>query len=249
MEDAKGVYIPMDPEYPKLKGENDALPNNGKYREAVGALLYISTTTRPDISGAMSILCRRVSNPRQRDWEALKKLMRYLKQTSDMALNIYACEDLKLTGYVDADWGGDIQDRKSTSAYIFKLGNSAISCSSRKQSSVALSTTEAEYVSAASASQEGVWLRQLLHDLGEVQNEPIIIYEDNQGCIKIASNEKFSARTKHIDVRHHFIRDLMKNNVIQLVYCRSEDMIADALTKPLPKIKFEELRNGMGLTT
>ncbi|XP_046393582.1 secreted RxLR effector protein 161-like [Ischnura elegans] len=181
----------QDPEYPKLKGENDALLNNGKYREAVGALLYISTTTRPDISGAMSILCRRVSNPRQRDWEALKKLMRYLEQTSDMELNIYACEDLKLTGYVNADWGGDIQDRKSTSAYIFKLGNSAISWSSRKQSSVALSTTEAEYVSAASASQEDVWLRQLLHDLGEVQNEPIIIYGDNQGCIKIASNETF----------------------------------------------------------
>ena len=122
-----------------------------------------------------------------------------------------------------------------------------VSWSSKKQVSVALSSTEAEYVSAAYASQEAVWLRQLLTDLGISLPQATTIYEDNQGCIKLANTEKVNARTKHIDVRHHYLRDLVDRNMINLVYCESDSMIADALTKPIPRPKFEELRLLMSL--
>ena len=156
MNDAKGASTPMEAGYLKLEGEYDLLPDNELHRQAVGALLYVATTTRPDIAAAIGILCMRVSNPRQRDWNALKRVIRYLKQTISLKLKISADHDLDLVGYVDADWGGDISDRKSTSGFFYLLGQSPISWSSKKQVSVALSSTEAEYVSAGYASQEAI---------------------------------------------------------------------------------------------
>jgi len=152
------------------------------------------------LTAAIGILCRRVSNPRQRDWHALKRVMKYLKKTVDMKLKIFADNNLQLSGYADADWAGNTADRKSTSGYFYKLGEVAVSWSSKKQVSVALSSTEAEYVSAAYTSQEAVWLRQLLIDLGIPSAQSTTIYEDNQGCIKLANSEKLNAHTKHIDV-------------------------------------------------
>ncbi|XP_075137282.1 uncharacterized protein LOC142213003 [Leptodactylus fuscus] len=135
--------------------------------------------TRPDITTAVGIICRHVEKPRQRDWNAVKRVLRYLKETQDVSLKLSSVGDLKLTGYVDADWAGDSSDRKSTSGYVFKLGESLISWCSRKQVSVALSCTEAEYVSAAYASQEVIWLKQLMNDLGKPSIQPTVIYEDN----------------------------------------------------------------------
>ena len=247
MNNIKGVSTPMDTAYPKLKGEYDLLPDNELYRKAVGAMLYIATTTRPDIAAAIGILCRRVSNPRQRDWHALKRVMRYLKQTVHLKLKISADNNIELSGYADADWAGDAADRKSTSGYLYKLGEVPVPWSSRKQVSVALSSTEAEYVSLAYTSQEAIWLRQLLVDLGVPAAQATTIYEDNQASIKVANSDKLNARTKHIDVRHHYLRDLVNCSVINLVYCETDVMIADALTKPLPRPKFEELRLLMGL--
>jgi hypothetical protein len=154
MTGAKGSSIPMTTDYPKLSGEHDLLPDNDLYREAVGALLYIATTTRPNIATAMSLLCRRVSKPRQRDWTAVKQVMRYLQQTIHLKLGISGASEIDLIGYADAHWAGDTSDRKSTSGYIFQLGNNTVSWSCKKQVAVALSSTEAEYISAAYASQE-----------------------------------------------------------------------------------------------
>ena len=137
--------------------------------------------------------------------------------------------------------------RKSTSGFFYQLGQSPISWSSKKQVSVALSSTEAEYVSAAYASQEAVWLRQLLDDLGAAATQPTLMYEDNQGCIKLAASEKTNARTKYIDIRHHHLRDLVDRGVLNFMYCERDKMVADTLTKPLPRLKFEELRTVMGL--
>ncbi|KAM3936979.1 LOW QUALITY PROTEIN: uncharacterized protein RB166_002717 [Leptodactylus fuscus] len=233
MLEAQGASTLMEPSYFKLEGEDDLLLNNEKYRQAVGALLYISTMTRPDITTAVGIVCRHVEKPR-RDWNAGKRILRYLKETQDVSLKLSSAGELKLTGYVDADWAGDSSDRKSTSGYVFKLGE-IISWSSRKQVSVALSSTEAEYVSTAYASQEVIWLKQLMNDLGKPSIEPTVIYEDNQGCIKLACSEKISARTKHIDVKHHHLCDLIEYDVIQFIYCETDKMIADIMTKPLPR--------------
>ncbi|XP_064482932.1 uncharacterized protein LOC135395770 [Ornithodoros turicata] len=237
----------MDPDYLKFTGVEDLLPSNDLYLKAVGELLYLSTTTRPDIACATGILCRRVSSPRQRDWGAVKKLFRYLMHTRHFKLTLTGRQSLDLTGYVDADWAGNVTDRKSTSGYIILLGDSPVTWSSRKQSSVALSSTEAEYISAAYASQEVLWLRPLLEDFGLVIDQPTPMFEDNQGCIKLALSEGINARTKHIDVRHHHLRDLVAHNIINFQYCESADNIADALTKPLPRPRLEALRQRMGL--
>lgn len=119
---------------------------------------------------------------------------------------------------------------------------------SKKQLSVALSSTEAEYISAAVASQEVIWIRQLLKDFGLFCLDPVIIFEDNQGCIKLACNTRINPKTKHIDVKYHHLRDLIENEIIKFEYCESKQMIADILTKPLPRIVFEGHRSAMGIT-
>jgi len=210
----------MEAGYLKLEGEYNKL-----YRQAVGTLLYVA---------AIGILCTRVSTSRQGDWNTRKRVMKYLKQTISFKLMISADHDLDLVGYVDSDWGGDIRDRKSTSGFFYQLGQSPISRSSKKQVSVVLSSTEAKYVSAAYASQEAIWLRQLLDDLGVAAIQPTLMYEDNQGCNKLAASEKMNARTKHTDIRYHHLRHLVDHGVVKFAYCETDRMVADALTKPLP---------------
>ncbi|XP_064471364.1 uncharacterized protein LOC135385778 [Ornithodoros turicata] len=237
----------MNPDYLKFSGDHCLLPTNDQYRQAVGEMLYLSTTTRPDIVCAIGILCRRVSKPSQQDWNAMKKLLRYLKYTRSLKLKLSGQPGMKLECYVDADWAGDVSDRKSTSGYFVQLRGSPVSWSTRKQMSVALSSTEPEYVAAANASQEVLWLRQLLQVFGYDQHQPTCLYEDNQGCIELALREGHSARTKHIDVRDHHLRDLVQRGVIHLQYCETARIVADALTKHIPRPRLLLLREHMGL--
>ena len=152
------------------------------------------------------------------------------------------CADGILTGYSDADWVGDVDDRHSTSGNVFSLARGAVSWLSKKQATVALSTAEAEYVS----PQYG---RRLLTDVGEPLEEPIVIHEDNQGAIAMAKNPVGHARTKHIDIRYHFVREGVQSGVIVLKYVATDEMIADILTKPLPKHRFEKLVTELGMKT
>jgi hypothetical protein len=140
-----------------------------------------------------------------------------------------------------------VTDRKSTSGYAFFLNGAPISSASRKQQTVALSTAEAEYVALAAATQEALWLRALLEELGLHQEQPTLLLQDNQSAIAIAKNPEFHARTKHIDIRHHFVRDAVEDKMIHLKFCPTEEMVADALTKPLPKTSFQELRARLGV--
>ncbi|XP_064468704.1 uncharacterized protein LOC135382966 [Ornithodoros turicata] len=136
--DVKPSHTPMDPDYLKFSGDHGLLPTNDQYRQAVGELLYLSTTTRPGIACAIGILCLRVSKPRQQDWNALKKLLRYLKYNRSLKLKLSGQPGVRLECYVDADWAGDVSDRKSTSGHFVQLGGSPVSCYTRKQVSVAL---------------------------------------------------------------------------------------------------------------
>ena len=170
-------------------------------------------------------------DPSEAHLTAAKRILRYLKGLQDLGLVYQESDDKCLCGYADANWAGDLDDRKSTTGNVFMLASSAVSWLSKRQPTVALSTTEAEYISLSSATTETMWLRQLMYDLGANQDAPTVISEDNIGAIKLSANPIGHARAKHIDLRHHFIRDAIANNVIKVEYCPTSDMVADILTK------------------
>ena len=156
-------------------------------------------------------------------------------------------ESAELIGYSDADFAGDLDDRRSTSGNLFLIGGGAVSWLSKKQSIVSLSTAEAEYVALCRATQEATWIRRLLSDLHSLPEQPTVIMEDNQGALYIAKNQAVQARTKHIDIRYHYIREALSNGTVDLHYCPTEHMIADIFTKPLARKRFENLRVKLGL--
>ena len=187
------------------------------------------------------------SDPNTVHWMAVKRIFRYLKGTQTYGLEYRHGIDEKMHGYADADWAGDTDDRKSVSGFVFMLSGTAISWRSKKQTTVALSTAEAEYVSLAAAAQEAIWLRLLLKTLGQDTANVIKIYEDNNSAICIAKNPVTHARTKHIDIKYHFIRDQIDRQVLEVDYCCTQEMVADILTKPLAKDQFEKLRERLGM--
>ena len=187
------------------------------------------------------------SKPNNKHWTAVKRIFRYLKGTIDLGIS-YGNNESELVGYSDADWAGDRSDRKSTSGYCFMLNNTIISWRSVKQSCVALSTAEAEYVSLAGTSQEAEFLNKLMLDLKVSSNSPITLFEDNQSAIYISKNAKNHPRSKHIDIKFHYIRDLIATNKVKLIYCPTENMLADIFTKPLPADRFLKLVKLLGMT-
>ena len=218
---------------------------NIPYQEAVGCLMYLSQCTRPDILFAVNLLSRFNNNPGPKHWEAVKHLLRYLRGTSKMKLCYNADANSKLVGYSDADWASDLDDRRSTSGYIFLLQGGAISWSCKRQTTVSLSTCEAEYMALSAAVQEASWWRGLMSQLSE--EGPIELRCDNQSTICIARNGGYTPRTKHIDIRHHFIRDALDRRIVDLSYVQTDEQVADGLTKPLQRIKLERNREAMGL--
>lgn len=246
--DAKTAKTPMEVSYGKSESSHP-LENNTKYRQLIGRLLYLSVNSRPDISASVSILAQKVSQPSIEDWNQLKRVVKYLKATNEMKLKLSDIQsnDLSLFGYADATWADDRIDRKSNSGRIIYFNGGTISWSCNKQSIVATSSCEAEFISISEASKEVKWLRQLLEDLHEEINYPSILFEDNQSCIELVRDHKFSYKTKHIDTRYKMIRDLVKKMIIECKYCPSEEMVADLLTKPLSAIKHNYLRDKCNL--
>lgn len=219
------------------------------YQEAVGSLLYLVQGTRPDIAFAVSDVSRFNSNPGKAHWVAVKRVLRYLKATSDYKLFYTSDSSGTLTGYTDADWASDIDKRRSCTGYVYKMCGAAISWASKRQPTVALSSTEAEYMALSSSIQEAIWLRMFGRDLDpDLKRRPIEIQCDNQSALTLAANDCFRARSKHIDVRHHYIRDKILDKSVTLSYTPTEEMAADILTKAVngPKVKF--CAHAMGLT-
>ena len=200
------------------------------YQSMVGSLLYAAIATRPDISQAVGAVSRYCSNPSEAHLTVVKKILRYLKETINLGLKYEKLESSTLVVYSDVDWAGDLDDRHSTSGNLFLFARGPVSWLSKKQSTVALSTAEAEYMLLCGATQEAVWLRQLLSDVKFCQEEPTVIKEDNP----IARNPVSHSRTKHIDIKYHYVRDPILDGYVTLKYCSTEQMIADLLTKPLP---------------
>lgn len=245
--DAKFSKIPMDIGYVKENDDNNFMPSNEKYHHLIGSLLYLSVNTRPDISTAVSILSRKVNNPTFRDWAELKRLIKYLNGTKELKLKLTCNNKKGLYGFADADWAQCQADRKSNSGFLFKYNGSCISWCCRKQECVSLSSTEAEYISLSEASQEAVWLRRLMNDFEVKLNHATVIYEDNQSCLKLIENEKFSRRTKHIETKYNFVRDLKSKDILDFKYCPTDQMEADMMTKPLQATKIKQFRELIGL--
>ncbi|KXJ72489.1 hypothetical protein RP20_CCG017884 [Aedes albopictus] len=218
LQDAKPSKIPMDPCYLQQKEEKEPLSNNSQYLSLIGGLLYIAVQTRPDVSLSVSLLAQKSSSPSQQDWNEAKKVLRYLYATRDHKLKLGMSRE-QLCMYVDADYAGDCRDRKSNSGYLIKYGGGVIAWGSRKQTSVALSSTEAEFISLAEGCQELSWTKRLLEEIAEEDTGPIIVFEDNQSCIKLVEGDRIERRSKHIDVRYFFVRDLQQKEVIKLEYC------------------------------
>lgn len=215
------------------------------YAQLVGSLMYLSICTRPDISQAVGALARYMANPTVAHWQAAKTVLRYLAGTADFGIT-FGAGTPGLTAYCDADYAGNTDNRRSTTGYVFILHGGAITWSSRQQPTVAASTTEAEYMAAAAATKEALWLRKLLTDLGHT-TDTIAICADNQSAIKLLKNPIFSPRSKHIDVIWHFARERVARKEITFTYTKTDHMVADALTKPVPPTKFAFCRNGMGV--
>jgi hypothetical protein len=212
------------------------------YRATVGSLLYLAVGTRPDIAAAVGVVCRYNSNPGPLHWEAVKHILRYLNGTRHHGI-LLGGSDTTCRGYADADWAGNPDTRNSTTGYVFMLGNAPVTWSSKLQKTVALSSCEAEYMALSAATQECVWIRSLLRDMGVSLTAPTIIKEDNQGCIELTKSTKHHARTKHIDIRYHFIRERIESRDIQITYCATADMVADIMTKALHAPQFLRLRH------
>ena len=187
----------------------------------VGSLLYAAIATRPDIAQAVGAVSKCNSCPTESHLTAVKRIFRYLKGTIDIGLRYQKCDNGTLIGFSDADWAGD---RHSTTGNLFVISGGAISWLSRKQSVVALSTTETEYVALCGATQEAVWLRRLLSNIQSTPTTATIINEDNQGTIAVARNPVSHARTKHIDIKFHYVREALHDGSIDLVYCPTKDM-------------------------
>ena len=246
MSDCKAVATPGEVNLKLVKSDDEEqkLVDLKLYRSLVGSLLFISKQTRPDILHIVNQLSRFLDKPNESHWKAAKHVLRYLKGTIDLRLTFLKNSNSDIIGDSDADWSGDLNDRKSTTGYYFKFeGNGgAISWEVKKQATVALSSAEAEYQAMAAAVQEAIYLRALLEDFGLPMKKPIDIGEDNQSCIKMCHNPVMHKRSKHIDTKLHFIRERVENKEVKIHYVPTEEITADILTKSLPRVKVQKHR-------
>lgn len=246
MIDCREVSTPIldNQDYNNLKDETTNYP----YREAVGALMYLATSTRPDIAYAVSVVSRCLEKPTEQDVIKVKRIFRYLKGTQDKVIRYNFNSINKILAYSDADLGGDITTGRSTTGVIVIYSGGPVSWTSQRQTSVACSTTEAELVAASEATREIVWLRSLIESLSPSDATTIpTIFVDNEAAIRLAKNPEFHRRTKHIRIRHFFVREIVQDGQLEIKSIATQDQLADFLTKPLHGPRLKTLLETVGL--
>lgn len=248
MSDCKTINTPLE-----CKVDYDAL-NSGEITKApcknlIGCLMYIMACTRPDLSFTVNFLSRFGNKNNQSLWTHLKRVLRYLKGSMDLKLTyIRSNYNDVLCGFVDSDWGSDEIDRKSTTGYLFKLFEQCTICwQTKRQLTVAVSSTEAEYMALCEAVKEALWLKSLVMSINISVPNAIPMYEDNNGCISIANNPTSHKRSKHIDIKYHFSREQVEKNVIKMCYVSTGNQLADIMTKSLPAVQFTKMRANLGV--
>ena len=247
MDSCNPCHTPMEARLKLSKTSTAAPVDATEYRGLVGCLRYL-VHTRPDIAFAVGYVSRFMERPTSEHLSAVKRILCYIAGTID-----YGCyykrggSELKLCGYSDADMGGDVDTRKSTTGVLFYLGSCPVTWQSQKQKVVALSSCEAEYIAGTTAACQGVWLAQLLAELKSKQRAAFILKMDSQSAIALSKNPVFHDRSKHIDVRYHFIRECIGDGKMDIENVRTEEELADILTKPLARDRFCELRVKLGV--
>jgi hypothetical protein len=251
MNNAKVVSFPLathfklstkqSPSTDEEKEDMERIP----YASAVGSLMYAMVCTRPDIAHAVGVVSRFLSDPGREHWNAVKWIMRYLRGTSKLCLSFGSGKPM-LVGYTDSDMAGDVETRKSTSSYLITFSGGAVSWQSRLQKCIALSTTEAELIAATEACKELLWMKKFLQELGFKQQQ-YVLFCDNQSTIHLAKNSSFHSRSKHIDVRYHWIRDTLNDKLLTLEKIHTDDNGSDMLTKALTREKLETCRSIAGM--
>jgi hypothetical protein len=245
--------IPANPQVKLSRTITDSndevkLAENTPYKSIIGQLIYISINTRPDISTAVSQVSKYSQNPNSEHWKAVLQILKYIQGTRSMSLKLGGInQSFELTGYADADWAGEVDGRKSRSGLVIYLNNSPIVWSSKLQTSVALSSTEAEYVALGSAVKELVFCRNLLFECGFPQEKASVIFQDNDSCVTIANGQRKHPGVKHIEIKYHFIKDIIHKKQVVLERKATSEMVADIFTKNLPSITFKKHRQSLQL--
>lgn len=216
------------------------------FKKIVGSLMYL-TVTRLDLMFALSLLSRFMERPVEAHLMTAKRVHRYVEGTLDFGIRYRKGKGTEITAFTDSDYGGDADDRKRTPSYVFMLGGGAVSWSSKKQPVVSLSTTEAEFIAAAHCVCQGVWLKRILEEIGVKQNECLTVFWDKSSTISLSKNQTLHGRSKHIDIRFHFLRNLNKEGAIELIHCPTQEQLADIMTKPLKLDAFVKFRGLLGM--
>jgi hypothetical protein len=221
----------MSPKTDSEKREMDDKP----YRSILGSVMWGQLATHPDLSFSVSLLARFQANPGIQHWNMLMHVVGYIKNTLDYGLTYSCNSDISPVAFADADYGGCRDTRRSTSGYICMMAGGAVSWSSKRQATVALSTVEAEYVVMSRCAQQIVWMHSWLREVAVNYATPGVIKGDNRGAVALTKNTKDHGKVKHIDIRHHYIRELLQSGEITIEQVPSLDNLADLFTKPLPQ--------------
>ena len=240
MSNSRPLATPMAPSTKLSQFDGHTFDDVTLYRSIAGSLQYLSFT-RPDITFAVNKICQFMHCPKDVHWQAIKRILRYLRGTIDHGLHITRSSSFHISAFTDADWGGCPDDRRSTGGFCLYLGSKLINWSSKKQATIARSSTEAEYKSLALATCDIIWVQSLLSELGIFLKSSPVLHCDNIGATYLAANPVMHSRTKHIDLDFHFVRERVAIKALQIAVVSSKDQLADIMTKPLPAPRFQQL--------
>jgi len=220
------------------------------YQQQIGSLMYLTTKTRPDLAFSIGLLARYMANPGPEHWKTLERLWAYVYTTKNIGLYYQSTSELPtLIGYTDADWGGDLATRRSTTAYIYLFMGGPLSWTSKLQRTVALSSCEAEYMAIKEAIKENLFIRSILNEIAPILEVGTYkdLYTDSNSAIELAKHASKHNRTKHIDIQYHFIREKVKSNDINLLYIPTTKQLANSLTKPVDQRELSVFKDQIGL--
>lgn len=246
MKGCNPVDTPMEQHIKLLPGKPEDVVNATKFRSLVGSLRYL-VNTRPDIAFSVGMVSRFMECPNSDHWSAIKRIVRYIAGTTNLGCKYIKGGHSELIGYSDSDHAGDLEKRKSTTGVVFFLGGNVVTWTSQKQRVVSLSSCESEYIAAATAACQGVWLSRLLADLTCCDLKKFSLRIDSKSALELSKNPVYHERSKHIDTRYHYIRECIDDGVIEVSHVGTEDQLADVLTKPLGRIRFVEMRQRLGV--